>query len=542
MLASALPAALVSADAWCIAVNEALVTLVGRAPGVATSRFTAIVHPEDVAAVLRTLHRVRSTGRIQRVYGRLVDAAGCSIPALMTVRPGESPSVMVVEVTDVTALVQAPRSRGELDAATGVASRTAFRRELETAIDASTVAGSPFAVVVVDIDDFRSVNELVGHDAGDTVLAQVAQRLTRFHGNRGVVARLTGASFVALVHATLTPHDALEAAQHLLQVLDEPYPVAGRSIAFKAHAGVVWHIGGPQSAETLIREASAAGQRARLRGEGAAQLFDDTVRIEVVEQSRLRSELRTAVMADELVLHYQPVIDLDRQTVEGAEALVRWQHPELGLLAPGAFVPLAEQTGATSVITTWVLVESIRQLGDWFRRGVAEPGFVLHVNISARDLSDPQLVELTRAALEREQVDGSAVCLEITETALMPGIEACLGVATRLRELGVHIAVDDFGVGYSSLGYLRELPVDAVKIDRAFVDAIDRDHVAEAIVVGIIALARSLDLRVVAEGVERESQRERLVHHGLGQAQGFLWSAARPALDFEAWVRLVAPV
>ncbi len=541
VLASALPAALVSADAWCLAVNEALVTLVGRAPGAATSRFTSIVHPEDIAPILRTLNRVHSTGRIQRVYGRLVDAVAETVPALMTVRPSELHRAMVVEITDLTSLVQGPRSRSELDTATGVATRTAFRRELEIAIDASTVAGSPFAVVVVAIDDFRSVNELVGHDAGDAVLAQAAQRLAQFHGSRGVVARLAGASFVALVHATLTPHDALEAAQRLLQVLDEPYPVAGRNLAFTAHAGVVWHVGGPQSAETMLREASAAGQRARLRGEGAAQLFDDTVRIEVVEQSRLRNELRSAVMADELVLHYQPVIDLDRQTVEGAEALVRWQHPELGLLGPATFVPLAEQAGATSVITTWVLVESIRQLGEWFRRGVVGPGFVLHVNISARDLSDPQLVELTREALEREQVDGSAVCLEITETALMPGIEACLGVATRLRELGVHIAVDDFGVGYSSLGYLRELPIDAVKIDRAFVSAIDRDHVAEAIVVGIIALARSLDLRVVAEGVERESQRERLVHHGLEQAQGFLWSAARPAIDFESYLSLVAP-
>jgi diguanylate cyclase (GGDEF)-like protein len=533
-----IPAALVTADAWCVAVSEALIALVGRAPGTSTSRFTSIVHPEDVPTLVRTLARVHSTGRMQRVYCRLVNGSGGSVPVLITVRPSDARGSMMLEVVDVAALVEPGRAGVDIDLATGVASRVAFRRELETAIDASTVAGSPFAVVVVDIDDFRSVNELVGHDAGDTVLAQVAQRLAQVHGGRGVVARLSGASFVALVHATLTPADALKAAQRLLEALDESYVVAGRSIAFGAHAGVVWHLGGPQSAETLIREASAAGRRARQRGEGAALLFDDTVRIEVVEQARLRSELRSVAMTDELVLHYQPVVDVDRQTVEGAEALVRWQHPELGLLAPGAFIPLAEQSGVTSIITQWVLGEAIRQLGEWIRQGVVGPGFVLSVNISARDLSDPQLVDLTREALEREQVAGSAVCLEITETALMPGIEACLDVATTLRGLGVHIAVDDFGVGYSSLGYLRELPVDAVKVDRAFVNAIDRDHVAEAIVVGILALARSLDLKVVAEGVERESQRERLVHLGLEQAQGFLWSAGRPAPDFERYLEL----
>jgi sensor c-di-GMP phosphodiesterase-like protein len=316
-----------------------------------------------------------------------------------------------------------------------------------------------------------------------------------------------------------------------------PYPVAGRSLALKAHAGVVWHLGGPQSADTLIREASAAAQRARQRGEGAAQLFDDTVRIEVVEQARLRNELRSDRLAEQLVVHFQPVVNLDLQTVEGAEALVRWQHPELGLLGPAAFIPLAEQSGSTFAITEWVLTEAVRQLGDWLRRGVVSAGFVLHVNVSARDLSEPQLVEITRAALQREHVEGSSVCLEITETALMPGIDACVDVVAGLGRLGVTLAVDDFGVGYSSLGYLRELPVDAVKIDRAFVSAIDRDPVAEAIVVGIVALARSLDLRIVAEGVERESQRERLVHHGLEQAQGFLWSAGRDAPEFEHYLR-----
>jgi predicted signal transduction protein with EAL and GGDEF domain len=350
------------------------------------------------------------------------------------------------------------------------------------------------------------------------------------------VARFGGDEFTVLcddLDADDARRQAIDVAERLLEVIEAPVLLNGEEQHLGASIGIA--IAGPgDTPETLLRDADAAMYRAKERGKGRWELFDEEMRSSVRLRLETENSLHRALERDELRIYYQPIVELDGGTCSGAEALVRWQHPERGLVAPDQFIDLAEETGLIVPIGAWVLEESCRQLTEWREAGVVGPTFSVAVNLSARQLAHPGLVDQVSAALARTGAPAELVCLEITESLLMA--ENAIETVVALRNLGVRLSIDDFGTGYSSLGYLRRFPVDFVKVDRSFVDGLGAESEDSAIVAAVVGLGHALGLRVVAEGVESEMQLNELVELGCDRAQGFWFARPQPADVFAAVV------
>jgi diguanylate cyclase (GGDEF)-like protein len=425
---------------------------------------------------------------------------------------------------EVIALGERLRHQALHDSMTGLANRAVFHDRLEHALVRAERRQRPVAVLVLDLDDFKTVNDSLGHTAGDELLVTVARRLRASLREGDTCARLGGDEFGVLLEDCGDPDDVLAVAEAVSEALRQPLMLEGREVLGTASIGAA--VGQPgQRAEELLRNADLAMYRAKAGGSGLCRLFEGGMDALALRRLELRRDLQAALDGGELALQYQPVVALATGAITGVEALLRWRHPARGLVPPGEFVPLAEETGLIVPIGQWVLDEALRQLVAWDADLPAAPT-TLSVNLSAVQLQRPQLVGDVRRSLERAGVDPRRLTLELTESIFMADLDATVATLNGLKGLGVQVAIDDFGTGYSSLGYLARLPLDVLKIAKPFVDAIkdgpQNDELAEA----IVRIGESLGLTTLAEGIEVEAQLEHLRELRCELGQGFLF--ARP--------------
>ena len=430
------------------------------------------------------------------------------------------------DVTQVTLAEQRVQQLARYDVLTGVANRSMFVQQLEHALERARRAGASLSVFFIDLDRFKAVNDTQGHDAGDELLKTVAQRLTGLLRGADIVGRLGGDEFVVLLDGNPDATTLTKIANRALTELAEPLHLAGRPIQVSASVGISRFPDDADDAATLLKCADTAMYLAKARGKNNFQFFTPQLADRAAAHLSLEGELRQAIQNHELRLHYQPKFDVCSGALLGMEALVRWQHPRRGLLAPGEFIALAEESGLIVPMGRWVLEAACRQMHAWQQAAMAPPR--CSVNVSARQFSHPTLVDEVSHALEAAGLPASLLEIEVTESVLMADAERAQQSLKRLHALGVQIAIDDFGTGYSSLAYLKRFPAQTLKIDRSFVDGLPMDRDDAAITRAVISLAHSLDMRVVAEGVETESQLQFLAEAGCDEAQGFL--LGRPLL------------
>jgi diguanylate cyclase (GGDEF)-like protein/PAS domain S-box-containing protein len=407
------------------------------------------------------------------------------------------------------------------DPLTGLANRTLFGDRLEHALARVKRPGAPVAVLLIDLDGFKDINDSLGHDAGDDLLMIAGMRL-QGHARAGdTVARLGGDEFGVLLE-DIDAGEAVRVAEALLRGLATPIVLRDRDLTPTASIGIA--IAAGEEAETLLRNADTAMYAAKRQGKGGYALFEPAMHATVVERLDLAADLGRAVEQDQLRLCYEPQINLGSGRIGGLEALVRWSHPTRGNVSPGEFIPLAEETGIILPIGRWVLREACRQGKAWQERWPAPAPVTMAVNLSARQLQDPGIVDEVSAALAAAGLDPQSLILEITETAIMEQLDAAVTILTELRELGVRLALDDFGIGYSSLSYLQRLPVDILKIDRTFVSGVTGSTEDSALARGIISLGQTLGLVTIAEGIETAEQLAALRELGCQFGQGYFFS------------------
>ena len=433
-------------------------------------------------------------------------------------------------VTDITERKQAEAQlayQATHDTLTGLPNRALFHDRLQQALRMSGRRGIRDAMVAVlffDLDRFKIINDSLGHEAGDQVLRAVAGRLRDLVRPGDTVARFGGDEFAMLCAGLSGPRDAARIAERILASLGEPMSTVGGEQTVSASIGIALADRTPADADGLLRDADAAMYLAKQRGKDRFEMFDEQLREQATHRLEIENGLRRAVEQDELCLVYQPIVATSTRRVVGVEALVRWRHPTRGLLPPREFIPIAEETGLIVAIGDWVVREACRQAARW-QAVVGDEPFQMNINVSVRQLAEHDITRTVRQALESHELDPARLQLEITETELMTDPRTSVSVIEQLGELGVCFAVDDFGTGYSSLSRLRHFPVNALKIDRSFIDGLGREPADDAIVNAVIGLARSYGITAVAEGVEVHEQEVSLTRLGCEYAQGYLYGA-----------------
>ena len=438
------------------------------------------------------------------------------------------------------------KSRGELehhalhDGLTGLPNRVLFMERLEHALARAHRRQSPVSVLYVDLDDFKMVNDTLGHEAGDRLLIVCSERLRTCVRAEDTVARLGGDEFGILLEDNA--ENAAAAAERITRSFRDIWPVETAQVAVKASVGVAT-VNGEGEVDLLLRQADAAMYAAKARGKGTWQTFGRDLTTDVLQAQTVRSELAGAVERRELVAHYQPVVDLDTGAIEGVEALVRWNHPDRGLLTPSEFLEVAEQSGQILEIDAWMLRQACHQVRAWQRASDSAADLFASVNLSAGLLHHPRLAEQVADALEMSGLAPQHLVLEITESALIQDTRSAAIELPRVKELGVRLALDDFGTGSCSLSHLLRFPIDIVKIDRSFVAAIGGDDATADLALGLVMLGRTMQVRTVAEGVEDENRLLALRQAGCESAQGFHFSPALPPDEMVTLLRagLVGP-
>lgn len=420
------------------------------------------------------------------------------------------------------------------DALTQLPNRLLLYERLEQALARARRHGNHLALLFLDLDRFKDINDSLGHPVGDELLKAVAARLNECVREEDTIARLGGDEFVILVEQLEHARDAGLVAHNILEALSTPLPVARRQLQIATSIGISLYPGDGDNAATLVQNADAAMYRAKDQGRNNYQFYAPEMTAAAFERLSLENSLRHALEREELQLHYQPQVSLVTGTTACAEALARWHHPELGMVPPDRFIPLAEETGLIVRLGDWVLHSACRQLRDWRQAGI--PVDRVSVNVSGIQVQRGDLLSAVKSALQDSGLAPQHLELEITESAIMEDAEQAIETLRRIGKLGVKLAMDDFGTGYSSLSYLKQMSLDKLKIDRSFVRDIPGDDDDESIIRAIISLARSLRLQVVAEGVENGEQQQFLKHHGCTVVQGFLHSKPLPAGAFADFV------
>ena len=536
---AAIGAAIADLDGYATRVNPAICAILGRPPELLLGeRLSSFAHPDDVS-LMHLLRARLSDGhdayeeerRYLQLDGTLVWAL-CNI-TLVRDEAGK-PQYFFVQLQDITArkLVEEELVQQALhDALTGLPNRALLIDRLIHGLAGSRRRGTQVGVIFLDVDHFKVVNDSLGHTSGDDLLRQAAERIAQAIRPGDTVARFGGDEFVVVCDDVNLPATE-QIAERILDVLSESCMIGNQDVNVTASLGIAIS-DDDATPESLLRDSDAAMYRAKERGRGRIEVFDETVRAKAARRLATESALRRALERDEFVLHYQPVVDLASGAMVGAEALLRWQRPDLGLVSPGEFIPVAEDTGLIIPIGTWVLETACRQLAEWQR---VAPALTVSVNFSVRQMLASDVIHLVEDVLRRTGVRPPDLCLELTESVFMEDVEYFERTLASLKRLGVRLAIDDFGTGYSSLSYLKRFPVDAVKVDRSFIDGLGTEPNDSALVAAIIAMAAALGLEVTAEGVETLQQLSILEALHCDRAQGFYLARPMTAADMTSLV------
>jgi len=501
-----------------------------------SSLFVKLLHVDDRERVLAAHERTHATGQPLQIEYRLLARDGRAVwvhdEARVIVDPDGGEPVLQGYLLDISASKQAEeqlRHQAFHDTLTGLANRALFTDRVEHALDVRDQA----AVLFLDLDDFKAVNDSLGHPVGDELLRAVGSRLRNTLWQSHTVSRLGGDEFAILVEDVNDALAAVDAAERIISALRMPFDLDGREVFVTASVGIA--VGG--NAAELMRSADVAMYRAKASGKARYVMYAPTMDEDVVGRLELVADLRRANIDEEFVLHYQPTVELTTGAIVGAEALVRWLHPTRGLLPPADFIALAEETGRIVDIGRWVLDDACRRMAQWREELPGGESLTVSVNVSARQVHRPGLIEDVLRALAGSGLAPEALTLEITESVLARRRDEMVSILDEVTELGVRLALDDFGTGYSSLSLLHDLPVDTLKIDRSFVQSIDKGPERRPFVEAIIDLADALGLTVVAEGIERTGHVAALQRLGCRIGQGFHFAAPLEASEFESYVR-----
>lgn len=435
------------------------------------------------------------------------------------------------------------------DRITGLPNRMMIEQVLGKLVHEADQTGDGVAVMCIDLDHFQRVNDNFGHDIGNELLAAIGRRLTgcvrgsneraaaagRRHPHTDLVARSGGDEYCILLPGIVATADVEHVASRMRESMQQPFMIADQEFFITSSVGMAIYPADGDSPEMLLRHSELALSHAKRKGRDCAEFYNPQLNARAQARLTMETSLRQALGTDQLSLHYQPKLRVDTGELVGMEALVRWQHPTLGRIAPAEFIPIAEESGLILPLGEWILGEACRQLADWARRGLGH--LCCAVNLSAAQFRERNLPTLIGRILRETGIEASQIQLELTESLLMEDVGAAQTMLRNLRDLGLSLAVDDFGTGYSSLNYLKRLPLDVLKIDQSFIRELREDSDDAAIVQAVIAMAHSLHLGVVAEGVELDHQLEFLRAHACDEVQGYLFSKPLPATDFLQWVR-----
>jgi diguanylate cyclase (GGDEF)-like protein/PAS domain S-box-containing protein len=506
-------------------------SLLARSPEELLGRSVEEVMPPDFAAeALRKIARTLDTGTMQVFEYRLNVAGGLKdFEARLVVSGPDEVLYIVRDISKRKALEAQLTHQAFHDPLTGLPNRALFLDRLAQALARARRAEQPCAVLFLDLDRFKVVNDNLGHDAGDRLLVSVAERLSSCLRAEDTLARFGGDEFTVLLEGLDERGDALAVAERLGEALRQPVVLGGREMSATASIGIaLYHGDGEERPEDLLRFADVAMYRAKSEGKDGYAVFFHGMQTGDLERLALEADLRRAVERGELEVHYQPIVDLPTGEIAEVEALVRWRHPERGLIPPSDFIPLAEEIGLIRPIGQWVLREACRQGRAWHEQYPERPPLTVAVNLSAREFGQPALDRDVAHILAETGLPARCLHLEITESVAMRDADMALAIFAALRELGVRLVIDDFGTGYSSLAYLQRLRVDGLKIDRAFVDDLATNPTNLRICEAIASLAHILGLAVTAEGVEQATQVE-ILRHFCDRAQGHYFSRPLPA-------------
>ncbi len=461
-------------------------------------------------------------------------SAGTPVPTRSTFRmhpgDGDRPALITWVARDVStekAVYERLHKKIFEDELTGLPHRSIFLDRLDLSLRRPQADAAPVALLFVSLDRFKEKNDRFGRAVGDTLLALVAERLTALRGPADTVSRWGGDEFVFMCEAAVGHFEVEALAQRIVGSFAAPFELGDLEIFLTASVGVATARPGGIGTDQLLRHADAAGQMAKHQGGGKVRLYDAAMQARALRRAEIEDALRGAAARGELVMHYQPEVSLRTNQIVAAEALVRWQHPDWGLVAPGEFIPVAEASNLILEVGTWVLGSAMDQAARW-RARFGEQSPSVAINISARQFEQDDFVELVASTLEHTGAEPGAICLEITEGVLMDDIDLTVNTLRRLKALGVQLAVDDFGTGYSSLAYLRRFPIDILKVDQSFVNGLGHDPEDSAIVQAVVHMGRALQLTTVAEGVETAHHLIELRELDCDIGQGFHFARPRP--------------
>ena len=426
------------------------------------------------------------------------------------------------EIERLRAMIAQLMHTADHDPLTGLPTRSLLLKRLEQELVRDAADGARIAILFVDLDNFKLVNDSLGHGSGDEVLSEMAKRVIACIGSEDIASRFGGDEIVVL-HSRATADSGVVLGKRILTALAEPIFVSGKEIVVSASVGIALCKPGLKSAEQLLREADTALYAAKDNGRARVEQFNDELRARAEKRVQIESDLRAALRESQLFLEYQPQVRLRDGCVVGVEALVRWRHPSHGIVPPGDFIPIAEDCGLIVKIGQEVLRESCRQLVVWTKLMPGRP-LAMTVNISPRQLAEPAFFAELRQVLAETNIDPASLCLEITESAMMSATDEVTRLLNQIKQLGVYIAIDDFGTEHSSLSRLRDMPAEVLKIDRSFVDGLSSEKGDTAIVSSILSLAYAMGKHTIAEGVEKREQAAMLLRMGCEVAQGFFFS------------------